>query len=160
MLKTCSNRNNHCFKLFVDGASRNNPGKAGVGIYILKDELPVEKQGLYIGIKTNNQAEYIALLLGILFLQSHMRPDDMVHIISDSELMVKQLKGEYRVKNQDLLQLYTIASKLLASLHYDIIHAPREKNSVADSLANIGIDRAIRVPDALLAMLNEYSVSL
>jgi ribonuclease HI len=160
MLKACSGNNIHYFKLFVDGASRNNPGQAGVGIYILKDGEPVEKQGLYIGVKTNNQAEYIALLLGLLFLKSHMGPDDMVLIVSDSELMVKQLKGEYRVKNKDLLQLYSIVRKLLANIHYDIVHTLREENSIADSLANIGIDRTIRVPDALLSMLNEYSISL
>lgn len=160
MLKTCAGNNTHYFKLFVDGASRNNPGQAGVGIYILKDGEPVEKQGLYIGTKTNNQAEYIALLLGLLILQKYIESNDEVLIVSDSELMVKQLKGEYRVKNQDLQQLYFIAHKLLANLHYDVAHAPREENSVADSLANIGIDRSIRVPDALLAKLNEYTISL
>ena len=160
MQKSDSKSSIHYFKLFVDGASRNNPGSAGVGIYLLKDGEPVEKQGLYIGVKTNNQAEYLALLLGLLFLQRHVGPDDMVLIISDSELMVKQLKGEYRVKNQDLLQLHCVVRKLLANLHYDIAHAPREENSVADGLANIGIDRTIRVPDALLAMLNEYTISL
>jgi hypothetical protein len=84
----------------------------------------------------------------------------MVLIVSDSELIVKQLKGEYRVKNHDLQQLHCIVRKLMANLNYDIAHVPREENSVADSLANIGIDLTIRVPDALLAMLNEYTISL
>lgn len=160
MQETGSTRKNHYFKLYVDGASRNNPGPAGVGIYILKDGEPLEKRGLYVGVKTNNQAEYLALLLGLLFLKQHIGPDDMVLIVSDSELMVKQLKGEYRVKNQDLQQLHLIVRKLLANLHYDVVHAPREENSVADSLANIGIDRTIRVPDALLTILHEYTISL
>jgi Ribonuclease HI len=69
MQKSGSKDNVHYFKLFVDGASRNNPGQAGVGIYLLKDGEPVEKQGLYVGVKTNNQAEYLALLLGLLFLK-------------------------------------------------------------------------------------------
>jgi ribonuclease HI len=150
----------HLFELFVDGASRNNPGKAGVGIYIRKDKEPIEKLGFYIGIKTNNQAEYLALLLGILYLKKHIRPNDMVLIVSDSELMVKQLKGEYRVKNQDLLQLYVIAQKMLASLHYKVIHVLRDENCVADKLANLGIDRTILVPDSILAKLHEYSISL
>ena len=150
----------HSFKLFVDGASRHNPGPAGVGIYILKDAEPVEKRGLYVGIKTNNQAEYLALLLGLLFLKKHIGSNDKVLIVSDSELMVKQLKGEYRVKNHDLQHLYLIVQKLLANVHYNVVHAPREENSIADGLANIGIDRTIHVPDALLTILHEYTISL
>ena len=160
MPETGNSNKYHYFKLYVDGAARNNPGPAGAGIYIVKDDEPVEKRGLYLGVKTNNQAEYLALLLGLLFLKQQIGPDDMVLIVSDSELMVKQLKGEYRVKNQDLQQLYLVAKKLLAGLHYDIAHTPREENSVADSLANIGIDRTIRVPDALLTILHEYTISL
>lgn len=151
----------HYFKLYVDGASRNNPGSAGVGIYIMKDDTPLEKQGFYLGIKTNNQAEYLALILGLLVLQKHaIGPDDILLVISDSELMVKQLKGEYRVKNPDLRQLFDVAKKLLVRLRYNVAHVLREENSIADKLANIGIDRAIRVPDDLLEKLHEYSISL
>lgn len=160
MQKIETKDNIHYFKLFVDGASRNNPGVAGVGIYLVKDDVPLEKQGFYIGVKTNNQAEYLALLLGLLLLRRHVGLDDMVLIISDSELMVKQLKGEYRVKNLDLRQLFDIAKKLLSKLHYNIAHAPREENSIADGLANLGIDRTVRVPDDLIEMLHEYSISL
>lgn len=150
----------HQFKLYVDGASRNNPGRAGVGIYISKDGQSVAKQGFYVGIKTNNQAEYLALLLGLLVLKQYVGVNDKVLIVSDSELMVKQLKGEYRVKNRDLQQLYIIVQKILASLQYSIVHAPREENSIADGLANIGIDRTIRVPEAILTILNEHAISL
>jgi ribonuclease HI len=160
MQKIETRDNIHYFKLFVDGASRNNPGLAGVGVYLIKDDVSVEKQGFYVGVKTNNQAEYLALLLGLLLLQRHVGPDDMVLIISDSELMVKQLKGEYRVKNQDLRQLFVIAKTLLSKLHYNIAHAPREENSIADSLANLGIDRTTRVPDDLIEILHENSISL
>ncbi|HML19254.1 MAG TPA: ribonuclease HI family protein [Candidatus Dependentiae bacterium] len=155
-----NNNEGHLFELFVDGASRNNPGRAGVGIFITKDKNTIEQLGFYIGIKTNNQAEYLALLLGILYLKNHVGPNDMVLIVSDSELMVKQLKGEYRVKNQDLLQLYMIAKKMLASLNYKVVHVMREENCMADSLANLGIDRTILVPDSILAKLHEYSISL
>ena len=160
MQETGSTHNPHYFKLYVDGASRNNPGQAGVGIYILKDSEPVAKQGFYVGIKTNNQAEYLALVLGLLLLKKHVGPDDMVLIVSDSELMVKQVKGIYRVKNKDLQQLHVIVQKLLVQLHYDVVHAPREENSIADNLANIGIDRTIRVPEAILTILHEYAISL
>ena len=74
--------------------------------------------------------------------------------------MVKQVKGEYRVKNQDLRQLHMIVRKLLEKMNYDVTHAPREENTLADSLANSGIDRTIRVPDKLLAILHEYAISL
>lgn len=160
MQESHSVHKHHNFKLYVDGASRHNPGPAGVGIYILKDDEPIEKRGLYVGIKTNNQAEYLALLLGLLFLKKHIGSGDKVLIVSDSELMVKQLKGEYRVKNHDLQQLYLIVQKLLVHLHYHVVHAPREENSIADSLANMGIDRTIHVPDALLTILHEYTISL
>lgn len=160
MQQTNVTSNVHYFKLFVDGASRNNPGRAGVGIYLLKDGQPVVKQGLFVGIKTNNQAEYLALLFGLLFVKEHISSSDMLLVISDSELMVKQLKGIYRVKNQDLQQLNLVARKLLVSLHFDINHVPREENSVADSLANLGIDRAIRVPETMLKILHEYAISL
>jgi ribonuclease HI len=160
MQKIETKDNIHYFKLFVDGASRNNPGVAGVGIYLVKDDVALEKRGFYIGVKTNNQAEYLALLLGLLLLQRYIGADDRVLIISDSELMVKQLKGEYRVKNQDLRQLFNIAKKLLSKLHYNVMHAPREENSIADSLANLGIDRTIRVSDDLIEMLHENSILL
>jgi ribonuclease HI len=150
----------HLFELFTDGASRNNPGHAGVGIFITKDKMPVEQLGFYVGIKTNNQAEYLALLLGILYLKKHVRPSDTVLIMSDSELMVKQLKGEYRVKNQELLRLHTIAQSMLAKLNYKVVHVMRDDNRMADRLANLGIDRATRVPDSVLAKLHEYSISL
>jgi ribonuclease HI len=161
MQKSMTKDNIHYFKLFVDGASRNNPGLAGVGVYLVKDDVPVEQQGFYIGVKTNNQAEYLALILGLLLFQRHaIGPNDMLLIISDSELMVKQLNGEYRVKNQDLRQLFDIVKKLLSKLHYNVAHAPREENCIADSLANKGIDHTIRVPADLLEKLDEYSISL
>ena len=160
MQESDSAHKHHFYKLYVDGASRHNPGPAGAGIYILKDGEPIEKRGLFVGVKTNNQAEYLALVLGLLFLKQHVRSDDKVCIVSDSELMVKQLKGEYRVKNHDLQKLYIIVRKLLANLHYDVVHAPREENTIADGLANIGIDRTIHVPDVILTKLHEYTISL
>jgi len=150
----------HSFKLFVDGASRHNPGPAGVGIYILKDAEPVEKRGLYVGIKTNNQAEYLALLLGLLFLKKHIGSNDKVLIVSDSELMVKQLKVNIGSRIMICNICISLFKKLLANVHYNVVHAPREENSIADGLANIGIDRTIHVPDALLTILHEYTISL
>lgn len=148
------------WKLSIDGASKNNPGVAGVGIYITKDGVPVEKQGFFVGIKTNNQAEYLALILGLLYLKPYVKSEDLVLIQSDSELMVKHLKGFYKIKNEGLQQLYTVVVKLLSQFHYDVGHIPRELNTIADSLANLGISKNVRVPDSIQAILNDYSISL
>lgn len=146
--------------MYIDGASRNNPGPAGVGIYIIKDDKPVEKLGFFIGTKTNNQAEYLALLIGVLFLKNHLLGDDLILITSDSELLVKQIKGVYRVKDSELKHLFSVAKKLLEGISYDIGHVLREDNKVADALANKGIDHHIKVPDHILTQLKEYDISL
>src|ERR1700733_1037262 len=86
---------NH-WKLFIDGAARNNPGPAGAGIYITKNDKPFKKLGFYLGVKTNNQAEYGALLLGLHALKATWDSRDHLDIISDSQLLVRQFKGEYR----------------------------------------------------------------
>jgi ribonuclease HI len=148
------------WQLYIDGASRNNPGLAGVGIYLVDDGSAAYKQGFFVGIKTNNQAEYIALLFGIIVLKNHIKNDDIVQIYSDSELLVKQMKGEYRVKDCELQKLQRVAKEWLQPISYDIGHVLREKNKVADSLANAGIDQKIRVPETFLAKLNEHAISL
>ncbi len=155
-----SSLKNHYVRMFVDGASRNNPGLAGVGIFIVKDDKPVEKLGFFIGTKTNNQAEYLALIIGTLHLRNHLSGDDLILINSDSELLVRQIKGQYRVKDPGLKQLFTVAKRLLDPIPYDIGHVLREDNSVADALANKGIDLHIKVPDAILTQLKEYDISL
>jgi len=132
-------------KLFVycDGASRGNPGEAGIG-YVIKDERGevIKKVGDYIGRATNNAAEYTALkraLLDCLKLKGKE-----VAVYSYSELMVKQLKGEYRVKNQGLIILYNEIMDLIQRFDtFNINHIPREKNKEADKLANLGIDEGL-----------------
>ena len=79
------------WKLFVDGASRKNPGKAGAGIYLVKEDKSILKKGFYLGTKTNNQAEYLALILGIFYAKKYMAKNDMLTIFSDSELLVKHM---------------------------------------------------------------------
>ena len=126
--------------LYVDGAARGNPGKAGIGV-VLRDKRDkvIEEAGQYIGETTNNVAEYRALLEGLK--RSLARGVKRVEIFSDSELMVRQINGKYRVKSPSLLHLYIEAMKLLSSLtHWKIAHIPREQNSRADALANMAID--------------------
>ncbi len=81
----------HPWRLFVDGASRNNPGPSGAGIYVVRDGKEMLKKGFYLGKKTNNQAEYLALVLGIFLLKKLVQSDENIIITSDSLLLIKQL---------------------------------------------------------------------
>ncbi|MCL5875366.1 MAG: ribonuclease HI family protein [Candidatus Dependentiae bacterium] len=146
------------WQLYVDGASRNNPGPSGAGIYIVKNGVAAEKHGFYLGKRTNNQAEYLALLLGIFFVKQQVQQGDFIEIVSDSQLLVRQLLGAYRVKNSELQPLHILAKQLLAPTVHKIMHVLREKNVVADGLANKGIDEKIGVPDAFKKMLADHHI--
>lgn len=132
--------------IFVDGAARNNPGPAGAGIYIVKNGEPFLKRGFYLGSLTNNQAEYTALILALFLLDSVADRADNIHIFSDSLLMIRQLKKEYKVTKPHLKPLHRCALNYLALRNCTFNHIPREKNAVADRLANYGIDKRIAVP--------------
>jgi len=149
----------HFWKLFVDGAARKNPGPAGAGFHIVHEHKTIKKAGFYLGTKTNNQAEYAALLLGLYFVKKLIGPHDHVDIISDSELLVKQLKGDYRVRHPELKPLYDVAKIWLHDMHYTVKHVLREFNVVADEMANKGIDEKIAVPPAFKALLKSHGIS-
>ncbi len=127
--------------LYIDGASRGNPGPAAVGIYLIKNEKEVVKKGYFLGQKTNNQAEYYSLIYGLQELKDHYKPDDELQIYSDSELLVRQINGKYKVKHEELKKLYDLAIDLLSKFKYKIEHVPRDKNKVADSLANQALNK-------------------
>lgn len=150
----------HYWKMYIDGASRNNPGVAGAGIYILKDTKPVLMQGYFLGIKTNNQAEYLALVLGLFHVSSLMGPEDLLMIISDSLLLVRQVQGEYAIRNDYIRIVHGIAKQMLANLNYDVGHVLRDDNKHADKLANKGIDDKIIVPEVFLNLLRTHGISL
>ncbi|GAB6184248.1 ribonuclease HI family protein [Thermodesulfovibrio hydrogeniphilus] len=120
-------------KLFCDGASRGNPGDAGIGCLILYNGNEI-KISEYIGKTTNNVAEYTALIRGLE--ESLKAGITEIEIFSDSELLVLQLKGVYKVKNQKLIPLYMRVLELLNQFKkYQIVHVYREENTVADKLA-------------------------
>jgi ribonuclease HI len=127
--------------LHCDGASRGNPGPAGAGM-VLHDpqgRLQVRK-GRYLGKTTNNVAEYQALLLGLA--EARKLAVKKLRVLADSELMVKQLNGRYRVKSPHLLPLWRQALQILEQFEaYAVIHVPREKNRLADEVANQAIDQ-------------------
>jgi len=126
--------------LYTDGASRGNPGEAGAGAVILdKDGTVVKEVTEYLGEKTNNTAEYRALILGLM--EVLRLGGSKVQIFSDSELIVKQVNGAYNVRNQGLKVLYNNVKELLEKfVQYDIRYISREKNRHADRLANKAID--------------------
>ncbi len=124
----------------VDGASRGNPGESGIGVAIFdRDSNLINETCDYLGVATNNIAEYKALILGVkLSMKLNVKK---ILFKSDSELMVKQIKGEYRVKNPQLKLLFTEVQSLLKKLpNWKIMHVRREENREADLLANKGID--------------------
>lgn len=147
------------WELFIDGAARSNPGPAGAGVHVLKEGKTIATHGYYLGVKTNNQAEYLALLLGIYFVREVMNPRDKLTVISDSELLIKQLNGVYRVKDPYLKALYTCAQGYLADVVVAYIHVTREKNKIADKLANEGIDKKTRVPNGFISFCSTYGLT-
>jgi ribonuclease HI len=126
---------------YTDGASRGNPGESGVGI-VLKDEQGnvIASQYGYIGTTTNNVAEYTALAACLQLAQTTACSNLVVH--SDSELMVRQLNGQYKVKDAGLKKHFRHIQELLGEspFQFKIRHIPREKNQEADALANRGIE--------------------
>ncbi len=148
------------WKLYVDGASRGNPGKAGVGIVIKKGETVVACHGFYIGHHTNNEAEYVALLVGLYFVKKQIDTHESLTIYSDSELLVKQCTGVYRVKKAELKCLYDGVMNQLESMRYTIKHLLREYNTQADAAANEGIDTKKKMPLTLLDKVHRCGFEL
>jgi ribonuclease HI len=134
---------NRHLKLYTDGAARGNPGPAGAGA-VLSDAQGsvVEELCEYLGEATNNVAEYRALLLGLK--KALDLGVEEIDVLADSELMVRQLLGRYRVKNEGLRPLFQEAMGLLKKFKkYSISHIDREENSAADRMANRAIDEGI-----------------
>jgi ribonuclease HI len=142
--------------LYIDGASRNNPGLAGAGICLMQNEKIICEQGFFLGVKTNNQAEYLALLLGLFFASSYAKLGDHVRIVSDSQLLVRQMQGGYKVKDIILLELKRIAIDLMKPFHIEFVHVLRSENKKADELANYGIDKKISPPKRFSDLLSTF----
>jgi ribonuclease HI len=147
--------------LYVDGAARNNPGPAGAGIHVIKDGKTALKKGFFLGVKTNNQAEYLALLLGIFFAKKMVKEGDHFEIFADSQLLVRQMNGVYKVKHSNIQPLQRLAFKMLMDFSsYTIMHVPRDQNAHADEMANEGINKKIEPPIEFKSVLNEHTISL
>jgi ribonuclease HI len=124
--------------MHVDGGARGNPGDSGIGIVIDNKNT---KKGYYFFLnrKTNNEAEYMALLTGIeLSINNKI---DNIKVYTDSELVYKQISGEYKVKNENLKKLYLQVNEKIKKFNsFSLNHVKREKNKEADKLANMAMD--------------------
>jgi ribonuclease HI len=146
------------WQLFIDGASRNNPGPSGAGIYLVKNHEKESAYGFFLGTKTNNQAEYLALVIGLIIAIPKLESHDDLEIISDSQLLINQINGLYQVKNPDLKILYNQAIKLLEDVAYHARHVLRADNQNADAMANLGIDQKIAITPEIKAKLHEIKL--
>jgi ribonuclease HI len=126
---------------YVDGASRGNPGPASYAVVLQAPDGATKFEiGKYVGRATNNVAEYYGLIAALDYAASQKIP--RLRVRSDSELLVRQMQGRYKVNSPDLRPLHERAQKLARALAYFTIeHIPREQNSEADELANIALDR-------------------
>ncbi|AKM81886.1 TPA: ribonuclease H [Candidatus Berkelbacteria bacterium] len=127
--------------VFTDGGSRGNPGHAGIGFLIL----PETKIGKYIGVATNNQAEYTAVLEALKYIVNNFAEELEIQFYLDSQLVVEQLNGNYKLKNEGLKPLFWEIRDLILRLGGKVFfqHVPREQNKVADKLVNEAIDEAM-----------------
>ena len=127
-------------KLFSDGAARGNPGPAGAGAVLVDAEgQVVARLGRFLGVQTNNHAEYKGLLLGLEHARGLAVKE--LEVLADSELLIRQLQGRYQVKSPTLRPLYDEAVALLRHFpRVKLTHVPREKNKAADEMSNRAID--------------------
>lgn len=128
---------------YTDGGARGNPGPAGYGVQIVSENGAVLAQlSQFLGLRTNNFAEYSALLGALEYASAN--GVEKLRVVSDSELMVKQIQGRYKVSSPDLRPLFDEAKKRIRGLkHFEIQHVLRGKNKEADRLANLAMDRGM-----------------
>ncbi len=120
--------------VYVDGASVGNPGKSGVGYLIYKNKKLLQKESIYLGVQSNNFAEYMALIMALSDILARGETSCLVY--TDSKLICEQIKGNFKVKHQNIFPLYTLAKKMISHISdFTIKHIAREKNKEADKLA-------------------------
>ena len=128
--------------LRFDGASKGNPGKSGTGAVIYFNNEEIWSNSKYIGIQTNNYAEYYSMIIGLK--EAIKRNIKEIYVEGDSDLVIKQMLGKYSVKSKNLLELFREAKKLQLQFNYiNFKHIYRNKNERADELANIGVSNKI-----------------
>lgn len=136
-------------ELYIDGASKGNPGPSGIGVVICRDGETIKNISNFIGHATNNIAEYTALIHGLeagLMLNA-----ESIKINTDSQLLYRQMKKIYKIKNPNILGLYNQALNLISSFkEFSINHIARENNQGADKLANQAVKQAAKKKRVLI----------
>ena len=132
--------------IYTDGGSRGNPGRSGCGVVIYDDKNNIVfQQSQYLGIKTNNEAEYFGLINALSWLSKNQSnySIDKVTIFMDSQLIIRQMQGLYKVKAKNLIQYFANAKDIIRDLSFSISfsHVLRHKNKLADQLANLAMDQ-------------------
>ncbi|MHC4524167.1 MAG: formyltransferase family protein [Planctomycetota bacterium] len=126
--------------LYTDGGSRGNPGLAGAGFIISAGGETIVSRGVFLGQTTNNVAEYTAVREGLAAAKELQAQS--IRLFSDSQLLVRQLNGQYKVKSENLKDIYFDCMELLASFtSWQAVHIPREQNAEADAMANQAMDK-------------------
>lgn len=130
-------------RVYSDGAARGNPGPSGAGAVLVEPSgQVVDRLGKFLGVQTNNYAEYMGLLLGLK--RARELGVREVEVFADSELMIRQLGGRYQVKSPSLRPLYEEALRLLNDfMRVKLVHVPREMNTAADEMSNRAIDERL-----------------
>lgn len=130
-------------EIYIDGASKGNPGHAGIGAILCQDGQVIKNTANYIGRATNNVAEYTALIYALQ--EALILKAEAIKINTDSELLYRQLRREYKIKSPNIIGLYNQATHLLSAFKdVSINHIPRENNRGADKLATKAIKEALK----------------
>jgi ribonuclease HI len=124
--------------IFTDGAALGNPGPMGIGIVVYKNSKKIKEISEYIGEGTNNMAEYTAIIRALEFASKS--GESVIHLKSDSQLIVRQMNGEYKTKDPKLKKLKREIDSLLGGMRVTFEHIPREQNTDADKLSKKGAE--------------------
>ena len=132
--------------VFTDGGSRGNPGISGFGVAIYDESSRIIHQiSKFTGIKTNNEAEYLALVEALTWVRDHQTEFSSVNFYSDSQLLVRQINGKYKIKAANIKPLYQLSLLLVSAIKIPCTFNEilREKNNLADELANLAMDKKL-----------------
>lgn len=137
--------NNKNLTIFGDGGSRGNPGEAAYGFVVSRDGKAIYEEGKKIGVNTNNVAEYSAVIAALKYVSNIKYPISNIQFFLDSKLVVEQMNGRWKVKNETLRDMVTTAKNLERKLEIKITyeHVPREKNKEADRMVNLALDNLV-----------------
>ena len=134
-------------KIFTDGGARGNPGPAGAGFVVLCGDEVIYEGSKFLGTKTNNQAEYLALIMALTWVSENTKivGKKEINFFLDSQLIVRQLNGVYKIKSANIKTLAMTAKSLISKIENKIkfVFTPREKNKLADALVNKAMDEYV-----------------